>query len=200
VNPIRPARSLGIPAIPALVLALAPVLALVGACGAILPPGLMAASRLDPLTTPPAAIGLAVGVPDTVVLADGDATLRIALAADGEMLVDTIVPLAIRRDAAGMPTPALPGEIVYAASLAPAEAATFAAAQAEIRRLRAGGTEGEGSFSITVVGGCRTGAPLDALPVTTWLRTDPTVPFTPLTRKTDVLAKLRQTGATLPRC
>ncbi len=184
MNPIRTALSLG-------------ALALAAACS---PLGLVDMARLDPLNTPPAALGLALGVPNAVALRDGDAVLRLAFARDGEMLVDTRVPLSVRRGLPDAQVPSLPGEVLYAVTLAPAEAATVAAAQAEIRALRAAGTEGEGTLSITVVGGCRTGAALDALPVTTWLRTDPSVPYAPLTRRADALDAMRAAGVDVPPC
>lgn len=175
----------------------ASTLAFVAACS---PSGLMDTARLDPLNTPPSALGLAVGVPNAIELRDRDAVLRIAFAAGGQTLVDTAVPLSVRPGVADTRVPFLPGETVYAVSLAPAEAATIAAAQAEIRALRADGVEGEGTFSIAIVGGCRTGATLDALPVTTWLRTDPSIPYAPLTPRTDVLDQLRVAGVTVPPC
>ena len=73
-------------------------LALAAACS---PLGLSDAARLDPLNTPPSALGLAVGVPDAIMLRDGDAVLRIAYAAGGETLVDASVPLSVRRGLAG---------------------------------------------------------------------------------------------------
>ena len=184
MNPVRTIASLG-------------ALALAAACS---PLGLADAARLDPLNTPPSSLGLAVGVPDRVELRDGDAVLRIAYAAGGETLVDASVPLSVRKGLPGARVPALPGEVIYAVSLAPAEAARVAAAQAEIRALRAAGTEGEGTFSIAVAGGCRTTNALDALPVTTWLRTDPSVPYAPLTRRADALGALRAAGVTVPPC
>ena len=64
----------------------------VNACGNVSPGGMIAASRLDPVNTPPGDVALAIGVPDTVQLLDGDAVLRITFAEDGHQLVHTEVP------------------------------------------------------------------------------------------------------------
>lgn len=158
------------------------------------------ADRLDPLNTLPADIALAVAVPGAVVLGDGDAELRIAFASGGELLEDTRLPLQVRAGLSDAQTPAIPGEQVYEAALSLEDAEALARAQTRIAALRAGGVDGDGTFAITVTGGCRTGAPLDALHVTTWLRTDPNVPYAPLTPRTDVLGMLHDAGRDLPPC
>lgn len=176
------------------------ILVCVVACGTLAPQGVVNAARLDPLNTPPEDLGLAVGVPDAIVLKDGDAMIRLAFSAGGAPLVDTRVPLSVAPAPAELQNRAAAGEQIYAASLAPQNATALAAAQADIRTFRSSGTEGEGTLSIAVVGGCRRGPPLEALPVTTWLRTDPSAPFVPLTRRMDVLDELRAAGATLRPC
>jgi hypothetical protein len=143
---------------------------------------------------------LAVSVPDKVVLNDGDAIIRLAFATDGKALVDARVPLSVEQAPAALQGEAVLGETVYAAFLSPENAETFAAAQAEIRALRAAGTMGEGLFSITVVGGCRRGLPLETLYVSTWLRPTPSAPFVPLTRRVDVLDDLHAVGISLRSC
>lgn len=170
------------------------------ACTSISPAGLIAASRLDPLNTPPERIGVAVSVPSTVGLRDGDAALRIAFAEGEETLVDTSVPLAIMEGGPEAPAAEMSSENVYVATIQPEEAEAFAAAQDAIKRLRAAGVEGKGSLSISVAAACRRGAPLQSLPVATWLRTEPTGPFVPLTRRRDVLDDMGALASTLPPC
>ncbi|ABG32002.1 hypothetical protein CEP88_02120 [Roseobacter denitrificans] len=176
------------------------ILAITSACAAVTPRGVMEAARLDPLNTPPQELGLALSVPDTIVLKDGDAMVRLALSVAGEALVDARVPLSVQRAPEAILVSASQGEVIYAASLTPQNAAILAAAQAETRALRAAGTQGEGIFSIAVVGGCRTGDPLEALPVSTWLRTNPSASFVPLTRRMDVLDGLEGGGVMVPPC
>ena len=168
------------------------------ACASVNPAGLIAASRLDPLNTPPAEIAVAVGVPGTVRLADGDAELRIAFtggSAGSAVLVDEMAPLRLRPVTAGQPQPNSDGEIVYSARLAAEDAVRIAAAQAEIRALRARGIDGRGVLSVAVTGGCLLESPLRGLPVSTWLQTDPEDGFVSLTRRQDVFRALDESDA-----
>lgn len=168
------------------------------ACASVNPAGLIAASRLDPLNTPPAEIAVAVGVPDTVRLADGDAELRIAFtggSAAPDILVDETAPLQLRPITTGAPQPNSDSEAVYAARLAAGDAARIARAQAEIRALRARGIDGQGTLTVTVTGGCLLESPLRALPVSTWLQTDPEDGFVSLTREQDLFRALGESDA-----
>lgn len=176
------------------------LLLLLASCGSLSPAGLRAASRLDPLTTPAGDVALAISVPETVRLTDGDAVLRITFAEQGRSLVDTQVPLAITRETPdGLDAPEA-GQALYVGRVAGAEAQAFSAAQAEIRRLRAAGSAGTGSLQIQVNSGCRLGPPLQSLPVSSWLRPAPGAAFVPLTRRVDILDRLQRDGARIPAC
>ncbi|MFO6463863.1 hypothetical protein ACK8OR_05695 [Jannaschia sp. KMU-145] len=156
-------------------------------CDAITPAGLMAAARLDPLTTAPEHVALAVTVPDTVRLRSGDAVLSLAFRAEGADMpaVSETVPLMI-----APATTASPGTRRYVARIAPADAPRLVAAQTAIRALRASGTMGAGSLGVSVERGCTT-APLGrSLPISTAIRTDPEAPFVPLTRSVDAFDRL----------
>lgn len=48
------------------------------ACSSVTPRGLIAASRLDPLNSDAAKLAVAVGVPNTVRLVDGDAEFALS--------------------------------------------------------------------------------------------------------------------------
>ena len=168
------------------------------ACASVNPAGLIAASRLDPLNTPPAEFVAAVGVPGTVRLADGDAELRIAFtggSAASAVLLDETAPLQLRPITVGEPQPNSNGEVVYSARLATEDAARIATAQAEIKALRARGVDGRGMLTIAVIGGCLTESPLRALPVSTWLQTDPKDGFVSLTREQDLFQALGESDA-----
>jgi hypothetical protein len=159
------------------------------ACGSVNPAGLIAASRLDPLNTPPSGIALAVGVPDTLRLADGDAEFRIAFqggTAASTIFLEEVAPLAVAAPGDRGPRPNAADEIIYVASIAAEDAPRIAAIQQEIRTLRANGVEGEGSLTVSVVGGCFVDAMPSQIEVSTWLQTDPSDGFVPLTRRQDV--------------
>lgn len=178
---------------------LCPIAALaLTACAAVNPAGLIAASRLDPLNTPPTDIAVAVGVPATVRLADGDVAFRMAFHAanDGSPIkLEEMVSLELSEDADGAPQPGSDGEIVYVARFAPEDAERVAALQAEIRSLKEIGVEGRGSISILVTGGCYTAKAADALFVSTWLRTGTDEEFVQLTRQTDAFEVLDPASA-----
>ncbi|MGP1253202.1 MAG: hypothetical protein ACTS10_02235 [Kiloniellales bacterium] len=168
------------------------------ACASVSPAGLIAASRLDPLNTPPSEIAVAIGVPGSLRLADGDAELRIAFtggSAASTVLIDETASLQLRLVSAGEPQPNSDEEVVYAAHLAAEDATRIAAAQAEIRALRARGIEGKGALGVTVVGGCLLESPLRVLPVSTWLQTDREDGFVSLTREQDIFRVLDESDA-----
>lgn len=168
------------------------------ACASVNPAGLMAASRLDPLNTAPTEIAVAVGVPDTLRLADGDAVLYMGFKggnAASTIVVEETVPLKVSPVTAGEPQPNSDGELVYAARLAPGDAARIARVQAEIKALRARGIEGQGTLSVAVTGGCLLEPTLDALPISTWLQTSSEDGFVSLTRQQDVFRVLGESDA-----
>lgn len=177
------------------------------ACSSLSPGGLIAASRLDPLNTPPDRIAVAVGVPQAVRLSTGDAVLRIAFEGSGtasNMRVDEVVPLQFTEDVPGAPA-ASAGETVFVARLATEDAARFAVAQKRILAMRSQGVRGSGSLSVAITGGCHTGAAPSVLPVSTWLMTDPADGFMQLTRKADMFREMGSEAAALlrqklPRC
>ncbi|MEM8854766.1 MAG: hypothetical protein AAGD34_13775 [Pseudomonadota bacterium] len=167
-------------------------------CLSVNPAGLIAASRLDPLNTAPSDIDVAVGVQDNVRLTDGDAEFRIAFRSDGAtsaFLVDETVPLQLRPITNGTPEPNADDEIVYSARFADEDAARIAAAQAQIRALRARGIDGKGTLGVSVVGGCLVGATLNSLRVSTWLQTNPQDGYVSLTRGQDMLRAVGESDA-----
>ena len=171
---------------------------ILSACASVSPAGLIAATRLDPLNTPPTEIAVAVGVPSTVRLADGDAELRMVFNggnAASSFLIDETAPLQLRLITTGEPQPTSDGEVVYSARLAAEDARRIASAQASIRALRAQGVDGKGKLSITVAGGCLLAPTLRAMPVSTWLQTDPEDGFVRLTRRQDLFQALNESDA-----
>jgi hypothetical protein len=159
------------------------------ACGSVTPAGLVAASHLDPVNTPPSQIAVAVGVPETLRLADGDAEFSIAFRSGSgasTIRLQEVVPLRLSEAGTEGPRPNAPDETVYIARFAPEDAARIAAVQQDIRELRATGRDGDGSLSIAVVGGCFVDTPPAAIAVSTWLRTDASDGFVQLTRRQNI--------------
>jgi len=164
--------------------------AILSACGSVSPSGILAASRLDPLNTNPSEIAIAVGVPDTLRLKDGDAVLSIAF--QGGSVTSTIrleetAPLQVTLANNGTPRPTAEDEVVYVARIEAADASRIADLQQQIKDIRAAGTQGEGSLTVQVVGGCFVGTRPDGIAVSTWLQTDPDDGFVQLTRRQDVV-------------
>lgn len=159
------------------------------ACSSVTPSGFIAASRLDPLTSDPLDISVAVGVPKTFQLNDGDAEFHISYVTASEAVSET-VPLRVRRSSGEMSQTGGSDQIVYLASFSPADAARISTAQARVTALKEAGQDGNGTISIAVTGGCTTGATLQSIPVSTWLRTDPTRNFVQLTREQDLLQSM----------
>jgi hypothetical protein len=160
------------------------------ACNTLNPAGLIAASRLDPLNTSPSEISVAVGVPETLRLTNGDAEFRIAFRggpAASTIVLEEVAPLRVSVAGPDGPRPSALDETVYVARIAPEYIGRITAVQQEIRDLRSKGTDGDGSLTIRVVGGCYVGAPPEAIAVSTWLRTDPSDGFVQLTRRQDVM-------------
>ncbi|MBB5515155.1 hypothetical protein FHS89_001165 [Rubricella aquisinus] len=160
------------------------------------------AHGLDPVNAPLDQISVAIGVPDTVRLADGDATLTLALGSkdrNAAPLVQETVPLSLRRASIGGPRPTADDEIVYIARIPATEAARFTAAQAAIRDLRADARGGAGVVRVVLEGGCLIGEPPAGFPVSTWMQTGDGSEFVLLTRREDAYSALGRAGATALR-
>jgi hypothetical protein len=184
--------SFRIPSGPAAVAAL---LALV-ACSSVSPGGFLAASRLDPVITDPAALTTAIGISDRLRLKTGDAVLRFSFTLDGAAApdVDESFILQVTPAAGADPAP-LEGEAIYTARIATADHDRLRAAQARVGAAKAAGVTGSGSIAVDIRGACHVGGVPDALPVRTFLRTDPADPFVLLTRQADILRLLDPTTA-----
>ncbi len=163
------------------------VTAVVG-CSTFSPAGLIAASRLDPLQTSPADISVAVSVPEDFAIQNGDAALFLGFVpeeADKWDPVAVTVPLSVDGEMQGPRQPEQ-GEAIFVLNFAQSDASALAAAQHQIRALRAAGVEGKGTLSVSVEGGCWKTDPAETLPIATWLRTRPAGDFVALTRRTDL--------------
>lgn len=161
--------------------------AVLAGCSSLTPAGMIAAMRLDPLETPPGNLTVALGVPDALIMQDGDAQFRLAFQPEdptAAVPVDTTVPLTLLDDANG-PRAAAAGEAIYVFGFSPQDAALVSAAQKQILALKEQQIDGDGKMNITIVGGCLTRDLGGSLPVSTWLRSDPQASFAPLIRRVD---------------
>lgn len=160
-------------------------------CSAVSPSGLIAAAQLDPLKTDPSDISIAVGVPEVLRLADGDAQLFFGFAPDGANTpppVGTTVPLTVSTEAGSLTPNA--GQRIYVFGFGTSEAAHLTAVQDRIRALKDRGLTGTGTLSVGITGGCLTGTLTDNLPVATWIQTSSDGAFVLLTRPTNFLDTL----------
>jgi hypothetical protein len=163
--------------------------AVTAACGQVSPAGLVQAARLDPLETPPNDIFVAVGVPQSIQMRSGDASLYLGFQPNVGDLVEATVPLA-RLENQIPPMPSRADQAVYVFGFAPDDADLLAQTQAQIRNLKAGGIDGTGTLSVLINGGCYVGELNDALLASTWLKTNPQAQFTQMTRSTSLFDML----------
>ncbi|MCP4207550.1 MAG: hypothetical protein GY767_10950 [Shimia sp.] len=164
---------------------------LVTGCSSAFPSGLIAAARLDPLETAASDIAIAIGVPEILRLADGDAQLFFGFTPNGTNTappVGTTVPLTISTGTGSL-VPAA-DQVIYVFGFDPASAAQLSAVQDQIKALQEQSVMGTGTLSAGITGGCLTGPLNDSLPVATWIQTSSDGAFVPLTRPADFLETL----------
>lgn len=166
-------------------------------CTSITPAGLRAALQLNPLETSPAELSVAVSVPGSVQLSDGDAVMVLGFVPDDPRLAAPVwakVPLSVAAHAAA-PEPLSSEDRVYVLKLDADAAKEMAEAQARIKARKSEGIAGTGSFSIGVEGGCLKAPLTSGFPVSTWLQADPGAEFVLLTRRTDLFEVLEPVEA-----
>ena len=172
------------------------------ACTSLTPAGMMAASRLDPIKTPPDQIAVAFAVPQTLRLSDGDAEFRIAFAggpADAPILLEKTAVLDIRPAAQDGPRSSNGEEQIYIARIPPADSPAIAEILRQIRTLQAKGIEGEGNLGILIGGGCYMQTIPESLVFSTWLKTNPEDGFVQVTRRANLFDAINARDATLLR-
>lgn len=162
-------------------------------CVSLSPIGAAHLAATDPLAVDPAAISVAIELPSTLHIRDGDATLQMKI---GGRLDETFV-LHVEGTIGGVaPTG---GRHVLAAGIAQRDWTRFARAQAEARNARERDGKGRGSLTVSITGACRTGD-VDDGPVPTAISIRTAERYVPLARidlaATIGTAKLKQ----LPTC
>jgi hypothetical protein len=163
-------------------------------CMSVTPRGLIAMARFDPLQMNPSDLGAGLGVPEAIRLADGDAMIVMTYQVRGEPSprVNERFLLEIS-DSAGVDGAPLParGERIYIGRLSRLDSMRMKDVQQRILRYQSEGLRGQGSFSISLRGGCTTVQPLTELPFHTFVKTSPNQTYVETTRRTDFIASLQ---------
>jgi hypothetical protein len=174
-----------------------PVLALLSGCMTVTPRGLVAMAGFSPLQMNPAELGAGLGVPQSIRLADGDAMIAMTWQVRGEAAPRVnerfLLQISDSSEVAGTPPPA-PGERIYIGRLSDLDSVRMKDVQERILRYKSEGLEGQGSFSISLRGGCTTAPPLTALPFRTYVKTSSDSSWIETTRRSDFVATLPPQG------
>ena len=130
----------------------------VGLCVAVTDGGRLAA--FDPMAADPAAIAVAVSLPEVLSLEDGDVVMRVRMnaSAAGPEMDETFELEVAEGDAtqAGLPQPGR-GRHVQIVRIAEQDFARLTVLQQAARVRRGSGARGGGSLQVAIHGGCRSG-------------------------------------------
>ncbi|KQU98228.1 hypothetical protein ASD02_02420 [Ensifer sp. Root1252] len=163
-------------------------------------------SGVDPLTSDPAELRVALLVPEALSLRRGDATLGISWKADGAPLDTHRFALQIQSGNVGAPglTEGMrEGQTLYVLTLTPADAERLRDMQEKIAATKGTEAKGRGSLTVGFSGGCWSGAfPADQkVTVDAWIRTRSDENYFQLLSGLDLMDMLRQSGVkALPAC
>ena len=176
---------------------LLPLLALLTGCMTVTPRALVAMAGFDPLHMNPAELGAGLGVPRSIRLADGDAMIAMTWQVRGEAAPRVnerfLLQIADSSEVAGSPPPT-GEERTYIGRLSALDATRMKDVQARILRYKSEGLVGQGSFSISLRGGCTTAPPLTELPFRTFVKTRSDRSWIETTRRSDFVATLPPHG------
>lgn len=165
-------------------------------------------SRFDPLDADPKEIAIAVKADRNLHLKRGDVLLRMTLESDDRnRAFDEHFVLAITNatPAAGLARSVKADEHVLTAAIAAPDMQRFRNTQAKARNARAANaTDGKGSISVSITGGCRRGVlDMKTASVRSYMRTEADGRFFPLTgeiRLADIFVKAGMPAADVPAC
>ncbi|MBN9232509.1 MULTISPECIES: hypothetical protein [Phyllobacteriaceae] len=178
---------------------------LAAGCASITPSALVRLATMDPLAADPAVLSVAAVMPAALKLRNADVVLDFSLEAPAPYgPVHEVVPLEIVDGDATPGVVASPTfEHIQQARIARADVERLSAGLAKARAFRATGrSDGKGSITVTIKGGCRAGAvgngPLIAA---IHMRSKPGEKFFPLTTSIDLRKLLGDAAiAMLPAC
>ena len=169
------------------------LLAVLSGCLSVTPRGLVEMAGFDPLQMNPAELGAGLGVPDSIRLVDGDAMIAMSYQVRGESAPRVnemfLLELSDSTEVAGTPLP-VKGERIYVGRLSRLDAIRMKDVQERILRYKSEGLAGQGSFSVSLRGGCTTAPLLTRLPFRTFVKTRPDAAYVETTRRADFLASL----------
>lgn len=175
------------------VLPFALLVMLLSGCLSVTPRGLIEMAGFNPLQMDPTELGAGLGVPDTIRLLDGDAMITMTYQVRGESAPRVnemfLLELSDSTGVAGTPLP-VEGERIYIGRLSRLDALRMKDVQERILRYRSEGLSGQGSFSVSLRGGCTTTPLLARLPFRTFVKTRADAAYVETTRRTDFLASL----------
>ena len=170
-----------------------PLVMLLSGCLSVTPRGVAEMARFNPLHVNPDHLAAGLGVPETIRLADGNAmiTMTYRLKANRSLAVNErfLLELSDSNSIPGAPADD-DGEHIYVGQLSRLDALRMRDVQARILAIKSKGIEGEGTFSITLRGGCSTQLPVTSLPFRTFVRTRSGAAFVEVTRKSDFVSSL----------
>ncbi|MBR0557131.1 hypothetical protein J5J10_15690 [Ciceribacter sp. L1K23] len=192
-----------LPAVAAFVL----VLSLLSSCTTVDPQTAAKLAALSPLDADPGQLRVAIKLPAPLELGNGNALLTMGWSPGGGVPIHhtyrlnvTETPNAI----AGLEVLLGPGEKLVVLSLAARDVVGLRAFQGKIRAEKQEGSDGKGSLSVRISGGCWQGdfpAATSRLPFEIWLRTSPHEDYLPLVQNANLMDGLSPAGVTtIQRC
>lgn len=164
-------------------------------------------ARLDPMSTEPRDLRVAVMTTDAVDLTPGQVTLLMSYQAEDGSLHEEHT-LVVLPDDSEVFSPRLtrdlePGHVVDTSELSEADADTMRGFQQRVRDFKAGDWEGAGSLTVSVNGFCTTrDVQSENLPFSIYLQTTPDGDFFPMLRGElkELFAHSETDANQIPRC
>lgn len=136
----------------------------------------------------PAELAFAIAVPDAFQLAAGDANFTVEYRTNAASLEESFdLTLAQTTLINGQNSPDRP---VYVGRLSTSDQQRLREMQSAIAQAESAGQHGDGSASLSVTGGCFTGAAPTEIPISTWIRTDLDEGYMEVIREQDLLSML----------
>lgn len=133
-------------------------------------------------------LSFAIAVPEGFQLEAGDATLAARYDA-GETKLQESISLNLLRSARFAAAVGATGN-VYVGDLDKTARQKFEQFQQAVARSEAAGQTGSGGVSISVTGGCFSGEPMKALPISTWAQIDTRRGYREIVQNQDLLSML----------
>jgi hypothetical protein len=159
-------------------------------CASMAPTTALQLAQLDPLRADPSGISVAILLPDSLLLRDGDIVMTIE---QQDKALASHITQSFKLKVSDMGTGEIEGlrakngQRLELARVFAADAERLRTLQAMAREQKAAGAAGKGSFTVGIQGGCRT-RPLDerALLASIYIKTDRASKYLPLLEGSDL--------------